>query len=74
MKEYNGHRSYNAWNISLWIHNEEWIYRLAQETKDNFPKSCAKLVLEQLKIDYGNKTPDGVKWTLLNVRKALEDI
>jgi hypothetical protein len=29
MKSYNGHRSYNAWNIALWIGNDEGLYRFA---------------------------------------------
>ena len=25
MKEYNGHRSWNAWNVCLWLHNDpDW--------------------------------------------------
>lgn len=26
MKEYNGHRSWNAWNVSLWINNDKSLY------------------------------------------------
>lgn len=31
MKEYQGHRSWNAWNVSLWICNDEPLYRFAME-------------------------------------------
>jgi len=71
MKTYNGHRSYNAWNISLWIDNEEWIQTLIQETKANYPKSYKRLVFKHLLYTYGPKTPDGVKWTQLNVFSAI---
>ena len=31
MKSYNGHRSWNAWNVSLWISNTESIYNYAMD-------------------------------------------
>lgn len=73
MKSYNGHRSYNAWNISLWINNEEWIYNLIHEYKLKFPRSYKRKVFEQLKYTYGDTTPDGIKWTFLNVKEAIEE-
>ena len=36
MKEYNGHRSWNAWNVALWLSNE---YDLYQEIVDRV-KNC----------------------------------
>ena len=28
MAKYNGHRSWNAWNIALWLWNDERLYRI----------------------------------------------
>jgi hypothetical protein len=30
-KPYNGHRSWNAWNVSLWLNNDEGLYNLMVE-------------------------------------------
>jgi hypothetical protein len=30
-KPYNGHRSWNAWNVALWVANGEAPYRLTKE-------------------------------------------
>jgi hypothetical protein len=30
-KPYNGHRSWNAWNVALWVANDEAPYRLTKE-------------------------------------------
>lgn len=27
---YNGHKNYNAWNVSLWINNDEGLYNMAK--------------------------------------------
>lgn len=28
-KGFNGHKNWNHWNVSLWINNDEGLYRLA---------------------------------------------
>ena len=30
MSKFNGHKNWNHWNVSLWINNEEPLYRMAQ--------------------------------------------
>lgn len=54
-KEYNGHRSWNAWNVSLWINNTEPQYRLAQELSDaKWPFTCIdwEQAAKELSHDY----------------------
>lgn len=31
---YNGHKNWNHWNVSLWINNDESIYRMARNFHD----------------------------------------
>lgn len=68
-KPYNGHESYNAWNVSLWINNDEGLYRLAQEcvNQTNTLDEAARALLSCLP----ERTPDGVRFTFHTVRLAL---
>jgi hypothetical protein len=73
MAEYNGHRSWNAWNVALWINNDEGLYRLAVDcvkTSKN-RKRAARKMMEYLK---GETTPDGAKYNHLCVYEAMEGI
>jgi hypothetical protein len=72
MPKYNGHDNYNAWNVCLWLYNDEGMYNLMREcVKRNVNKDkAAKALLDYLPA----KTPDGVKFTYTNVRKALTDM
>ena len=69
MATYNGHKDYNHWNVSLWIGNDEGLYKQAKcalrlgKTKE----AAARLLLAELP----EKTPDGVPYTLSAVRAAL---
>ena len=31
MAKFNGHKNWNHWNVSLWINNDEGLYRTAQQ-------------------------------------------
>jgi len=55
MKRYNGHPSYNHWNVALWFGNDEGLYRLA--------KSCrtGRELLEACDEMGFIKTPDDVR-------------
>ncbi len=69
MKSYNGHRSWNAWNVALWISNDEPLYRFALEQMKRFP------ILDQaarsMVCHLPDRTPDGARYNVTSVRAAL---
>lgn len=70
-KAYQGHRNYNAWNISLYLFNDEATYRDVQAVVGRSSKldHAAKFLVEHC---LPKKTPDGVPYTVTNVRLALQ--
>ena len=70
-KRYNGHRSWNAWNVALWIGNDEPLYRTAQDClrRGRSATRAARLFLDD--IGEGSKTPDGAVYNFKCVREAL---
>ena len=65
---YNGHPNYNAWNVALWISNDEGLYRWAIELKrDHGSAKAAEIMLAELP----RNTPDGIPWTKTNLRRAI---
>lgn len=70
-KPYNGHRSWNAWNVALWLYNDEGLYRFVKDTVKS-AKSIHHAVRAILR-GVGEKTPDGAKYNSLCVRLAIED-
>lgn len=69
MKTYNGHRSWNAWNVSLWINNDEPLYREAMRLIGNFGIIRAAVIMTVNR--QGEKTPDGANYNLTCVREAM---
>lgn len=71
---YQGHKSRAAWNVALYLFNEEPLYRLAQAavaesaTLDN----AALNILHFLHEAGVTKTPDGYRYTKTTVRLALQ--
>ena len=71
VKRYNG-RSWNAWNVSLWIGNDEPLYRLALDCIRRNPTRYhqARDFIDCIGGE-GAKTPDGATFNLKCVREAL---
>lgn len=72
-KSYNGHKNYNAWNVSLWINNDEGLYNMAKNYIEDYAnREVAAEQMAQALIENGcAQTPDGVKYTKTNIRLAM---
>lgn len=69
MATYNGHRSWNAWNVSLWINNDESLYRMAFDLAQRHGiDGAARILTRELK---GQTTPDGGKYNFTTIRAAM---
>lgn len=80
MAAYNGHRSWNAWNVSLWISNDEPLYRFALEClrrptiKFQRKPTLAQAVHRFMLVCGGQKTPDGATYNATSVEEALQGL
>ena len=71
-EEYNGHKDWTHWNVSLWIHNEESFYKWARElAREMGEDKAAAHIVDAMD---GETTPDGAQYTLSAVREAITDI
>jgi len=67
---YQGHKSKPAWNVALWLFNEEPLYRTmcdivrSSRTLDRAAERLLELLPE--------RTPDGYRYTKTTVRLALQ--
>jgi len=76
---YNGHKNWNHWNVSLWINNDETLYRSALswlKAAGGSRKRAAKAFYHALtSADFGNRlsrTPDGAKYSVSAIYHAMD--
>ena len=63
-KSYNGHKNWNHWNVSLWINNDEGLYRMARENVRIYSRTAAaKNMLDDLAAMDITHTPDGAPYS-----------
>lgn len=74
-KSYNGHPSWTLWNVSLWLANDEGLYRKAKSLMCVWSKDrAAERMLEWLQFMGQHKTPDGASYTKTSIRYAMRDL
>ena len=73
MAGYNGHPSWNAWNVSLHLNNNENLYRtmcFCIRTTKNRKEAALKLMQQYLP----EETSDGAPYTVTNVMRAMRGL
>lgn len=72
MPKYNGYRSWNEWNVALWINNDEALYAQAHHlARIHGIGKAAYMLLWELE---GQQTPDGANYNISGIRAALRGI
>lgn len=76
MTEYNGHRSWNAWNVALWIGNDEGLYFAAVDAfkASKTIRQAQRKFRELTGIAPTDRTPDGAIYNSLSLKLALEGL
>lgn len=71
--DYNGHKNWTHWNVSLWISNDFGLYSLALDCKQRARTlaSAARMFIADVGTD---RTPDGAKYSRTAVCAALADL
>ena len=66
---YTGHKNWTYWNVSLWLFNDEGLYRMALAALRHSPTkdAAARAIVSQLPAS----TPDGARYSFSAVRAAL---
>ena len=69
MAKYQGYKNWNHWNVSLWLFNDEDLYRRLHDTiRVTVSLDHAAEVMVRF-LPY--ETPDGAPYTYTSVRAAI---
>lgn len=73
MSGYNGHPSRAAWNVALWIANDEPLYRAAlmAKRKSRNAREYADRFYSETGLTETDKTPDGCRYSRTSVARAM---
>lgn len=71
---YNGHKSYEYWNVALWLANDYGLYTMAKEAKNQFKddRAAARFIFKALLECGSRKTPDGVAFNIARIQAAIK--
>ena len=71
-REYNGFPSWNQWNVSLWINNDEGLYKFCRDmvSRHGYDKAV-RFIYRDIG---GTKTPDGGVYNPTAIRRAIRGI
>ena len=73
--KFNGYKNWNHWNVSLWINNDEGLYREALRLCNSCNRiEASEKMLERLHDMDIYETPDGAKYSVSSIRAAMVGI
>lgn len=70
-KTYNGHKNKTQWNVSIWINNDEGLYRWAVDLRKRYSAYRAAVIMKK---ELPSKTPDGYTYSVDAIKNAIADI
>ena len=68
---YNGHKNWAHWNVSLWLNNDETLYRRMRTLCQVYDRAKAA---NKLQSQLPEKTPDGASYSISAIRAAMRGI
>lgn len=76
MAKYQGHESWNAWNVALWLGNNEGLYHAACEAYDASHNRAGRVRAFRNLTGIGetDRTPDGAIYSNNSVGLAIAGI
>lgn len=76
MTAFNGHKNWTQWNVSLWINNDEDLYRVARTFKrvNHTAQEAAEAMQTHLLMAGIRETPDGAKYSVTALKAAMREM